>query len=182
MIPLSLLLLAAALVVLWLASRQRKVSGLPAGRVVYSDTQGWGRVEKPLYDAESGVTGKPDYLVEQDGGAILIPVEVKSARAPSMPYDSHVFQLAAYCLLVERTYGQRPPYGLLRYRDKTFAIDYTPAMEQELLDLLEQMRSDSGKPASRAKSARQKEGLARSHEEPARCARCGYRQVCDQRL
>ncbi len=169
MIPAALLLLVAALLILWLASRQRRSSGLPAGRVIYSDTNRWGKVEKPLYDAEAGLTGKPDYLVED--GDHLIPVEVKSGRAPSLPHDSHVFQLAAYCLLVERTYGQRPPYGILRYRDRTFSIDYTPELEQELLSLLGQIRTQ------------ERRGEAnRSHQEPGRCARCGYRASCDQRL
>ena len=179
MIQAAISLLVIAVVILWLSARQRKVSGLPGGRVVYSDTRGWGRVEKPLYDAEYGLTGRPDYLVELEDGETLIPVEVKSARAPSVPYDSHVFQLAAYCLLVERVYGKRPPYGLLHYRDKTFAIDYTPAVEQELVALLDEMRRAAARPSSRAKAA---QGIPRSHEDPARCARCGYRKVCDQRL
>ena len=179
MIQAALFLLVVAVVMLWISTRQHKASGLPGGRVVYSDMRGWGRVEKPLYDPETGLTGRPDYLVEQDGGETLIPVEVKSARAPSVPYDSHVFQLAAYCLLVERVYGRRPPYGLLRYRDKTFAIDYTPSVEQELEALLEQMRRDVARSTSRAKTV---QPPARSHEEAARCARCGYRKVCDQRL
>lgn len=169
MIPFAVLLLAAALVVLWIAGRQRHATGLPAGRVIYSDTNRWERVEKPLYDPISGLTGKPDYLVEEGGR--LIPVEVKSSRAPSLPHDSHIYQLAAYCRLVERTYHQRPPYGILHYRDRTFSIDYTPALEGELDDLLDEIR------------AQERLGEAnRSHQEPARCSRCGYRSICDQQL
>lgn len=169
MILFAILLLAAALVVLWIASRQRRATGLPTGRVIYSDTNRWNRVEKPLYDPISGLTGRPDYLVEEEG--MLIPVEVKSSRAPSLPHDSHIYQLAAYCFLIERTYHQRPPYGILRYRDKTFSIDYTPALEGELEDLLDAIR------------AQERRGEAdRSHQEPARCARCGYHNLCDQRL
>lgn len=165
----AILLLAAALFVLWLASRQRHSAGLPSGRVIYSDTDRWNRVEKPLYDPVMGLTGKPDYLV--DDGGILIPVEVKSSRAPSVPHDSHVYQLAAYCMLVERAYHQRPPYGILHYRDRTFSIDYTPTLEGELEDLLDEIREQ------------ERHGEAsRSHQEPARCARCGYRGICDQRL
>jgi CRISPR-associated exonuclease Cas4 len=104
---LALLLLAAALYVLYLSRRQRRATGLPTGRVTYSDTGRWTKVEKPLYDPVSGLTGKPDYLVEENG--FLIPVEVKSGRAPNLPHDSHIFQLAAYCLLVEATEGIRPP-------------------------------------------------------------------------
>lgn len=169
MIPFAVFLLAAALVVLWIAGRQRRATGLPAGRVIYSDTNRWERVEKPLYDPISGLTGKPDYLVEEGGR--LIPVEVKSSRAPSLPHDSHIYQLAAYCRLVERTYHQRPPYGILHYRDRTFSIDYTPALEGELDDLLDEIR------------AQERLGEAnRSHQEPARCSRCGYRSICDQQL
>ncbi len=163
------LLLLAALVVLWLSGRQRQSSGLPAGRVVFSDVNRWAPVEQPLYDPISGLTGKPDYLVE-DGGS-LIPVEVKSSRSPSLPHDSHVYQLAAYCLLVERTHKKRPPYGILHYRDRTFSIEYTPALQKELENLLESIR------------VQDRQGEAhRSHQDAARCSRCGYRSYCNQRL
>jgi CRISPR-associated exonuclease Cas4 len=166
---LAAVVLLAGLAVLWIAGRQRRASGLPAGRVIYSDTDRWGKVEKPLYDPVAGLTGKPDYLVEENG--YMIPVEVKSGRAPNLPHDSHIYQLAAYCLLVERAYGKRPPYGILRYRDRTFSIDYTPALERELEDLLDAIR------------LQERRGEApRSHKEAARCARCGYRDYCDQRL
>ncbi|HEX9018026.1 MAG TPA: CRISPR-associated protein Cas4 [Anaerolineaceae bacterium] len=165
----AIILLVAALVVFWLSSRQRQATGLPSGKVIYSDTSRWGKVEKPLYDPVSGLTGKPDYLVEEDG--LVIPVEVKSSRAPSLPHDSHIFQLAAYCRLVEHTYGKRPPFGILRYRDQTFSIDYTPALERELDTLLEAIRQQD------------RQGEAnRSHQDQARCARCGYRSICNQRL
>jgi CRISPR-associated exonuclease Cas4 len=137
--------------------------------VVYTDTGQGGKVEKPLFDPLSGLVGKPDYLVEQDD--LLIPVEVKSSYAPSEPYDSHIYQLAAYCLLVFRVYGKRPPYGLLRYRNRTFAIDFTPELEAGLLERLSEMR------------LQEKAGDAkRSHQSQARCAVCGYRQICDERL
>ena len=115
----------------------------------------------------SGLTGRPDYLVEENGA--LIPVEVKSGRAPSIPYDSHVFQLAAYCLLVEETFGKRPPYGLLHYGGKeprTFAIDFTPELENTVRGLIQEIQGIS-----------MRKGVDRSHENPARCARCGYRNV-----
>ena len=164
---LSLLLLAFFL--LLLSGRQRAATGLPGGRVVYSDTHGWGQVEKPLYDAEIGLAGKPDYLVEKDGQ--FIPVEVKSGRTPEAPFDAHIFQVAAYCLLVERTFGKRPAYGLIHYPKRDFAVDYTPALEAALLDLLAEIRIDERRHA-----------VPRSHEDQARCVRCGFRKDCDQRL
>ncbi|MCZ2120790.1 MAG: PD-(D/E)XK nuclease family protein, partial [Anaerolineales bacterium] len=98
---LAFILLLFAFIFFFQSNRQRKSAGLPGGRVVYTDTHGWGKVEKPLFYAALDLTGKPDYLIEKNGQ--LIPVEVKSGRAPEAPYDSHIFQLASYCLLVEKT-------------------------------------------------------------------------------
>jgi CRISPR-associated exonuclease Cas4 len=158
-----------AILLFWLSSRQRKQAGLPGGRVIYTDTRAWNEVEKPLYDPQLGLTGKPDYLVEQGGQ--IIPVEVKSGRAPSAPYDSHIFQLAAYCLLVHRTTGRRPPYGILHYPGRDFAVDYSPELESQLLEILAEMRRDE-----------MRTQVMRSHESAARCSRCGFRVACDQRL
>ena len=117
--------------------------GLPDGRVVAADTGVWRKLEKPLYDPDTGLTGRPDYVVERDG--VWVPVEVKSGWAPSEPHEGHLFQLAAYCLLVEHAYGVRPPVGILHYRNRTFEIDYNPALEAELMVLLEELRVQSRK-------------------------------------
>ena len=165
----SLFALLLSIALFWLARRRQKASGLPAGRVIYADTHGWGAVEQPLYDADLGLVGKPDYLVEQNQQ--IIPVEVKSSPVSTAPYDAHIFQLAAYCLLVQRHYGKRPDYGILRYPNRTFAIDYTPEMEARLLDLLAELHTQERHPE-----------VPRSHESVRRCSRCGFRAICDQRL
>jgi CRISPR-associated exonuclease Cas4 len=168
------LFILAALLLFLQAGRQRQAAGLPGGRVIYTDMRGWGPLEKPLYDPELGLTGKPDYLVEK--GDTIIPVEVKTGHRGSEPYDSHIYQLAAYCLLVQRVLGKRPPYGILHYSDgkgsgHTYAIDFTPQLENSLLEIINEMRL-----------LEHRKEVARSHESPARCARCGFRAVCDQRL
>ena len=164
-----LFLFFLALVFFWQSERQRQDAGLPGGRVIYTDTRGWGKLERPLYNDLLGLTGKPDYLVQEKGQ--IIPVEVKSGRAPESPYDSHIYQLAAYCLLVEKSYGKRPPYGIIHYENRDFAVDYTPELESSLLDLLAEMRRDE-----------LKREVERSHEQAARCARCGFKKACDQSL
>jgi CRISPR-associated exonuclease Cas4 len=170
MLYLAALILILALFLLWRAGRQQKQLGLPAGRVIYTDTRAWGApLEQALYDAELGLTGKPDYLVDQGGK--IIPVEVKSSRVDEAPYDAHIYQLAAYCLLAARSLGKRPPYGILHYPNRTFAIDFTPQLEQALVNLLTEMREND----------RRKE-IHRSHEIGSRCRGCGYREICDQRL
>ncbi len=166
---LAIALIVVALVLFWQSGRTQKAAGLPGGRVIYTDTRAWGKVEKPLYDSSLGLAGKPDYLVEHKGR--YIPVEVKSGKAPQAPYDSHIYQLASYCLLVERTMGTRPPYGIIHYEDRDFAVDYTRDLENSLLDILVEMRRDE-----------RHGGVNRSHESRARCAKCGFRDICDQKI
>jgi len=80
-------------------------------------------------------------------------------------------QLAAYCVLVEETSGEAPPYGLLRYAERTFRLDYTERTREALLAILDEMR----------------EGLAehdcdRSHDDARRCAGCGFFEQCEQAI
>jgi CRISPR-associated exonuclease Cas4 len=157
---------------LWLLVRSaaaRRDTGLPLGRVTYVDTGAWDRCERPLFSNRHRLTGRPDYLVRGREG--VVPVEVKSGTAPEQPYPAHVLQLAAYCLLVEEQEGQTPPHGILKYGDRAFEVDYTPALRTELLRTLDGIRRDLG--------ARD---VDRDHDDPARCRGCGFRDRCDQRL
>ncbi len=164
-----LLLLLAGLL-WWLSRRLRGRSGLPAGEVLYGDTGAWGRPERPLFSARLQLTGKPDYLVRT--GAEIVPVEVKSGPAPAGgAHPGHVLQLAAYCALVAEAYGRRPPYGLIKYGDKLWRVPYTSALEQELWAVLDDMRADA-----------EADDVDRSHQAPARCAACGLREACAERL
>lgn len=173
-VPLGVFLFLLALFFLWQSARQRHSAGLPGGRVIYTDTSRWRAVEQPLYHPVLELTGKPDYLIEQGGSKrnrSIIPVEVKSGRTPDAPYDGHIFQLAAYCALVEREYGVRPAYGIIHYEKRTFAVDYTAELEDALLDLLVEMRNTG-----------RKRNVDRSHAQAARCRGCGYREECEQAL
>ena len=166
---LGLVILLVSLVLLFISGRQRHLTGLPGGRVIYTDTRFWGTLEKPLFDTDLGLTGKPDYLVEK--GDAIIPVEVKTGRTPQAPYDSHIYQVAVYCLLVKKTYNKRPPYGIIHYPERDFAVDFTPELENTLLDLLANIRRDE-----------RRSDVPRSHEDAHRCRGCGYFSVCDQKL
>jgi CRISPR-associated exonuclease Cas4 len=165
----ALLLLALAVLLLWLSGRQRSNLGLPGGQVLYEDSGAQKRLEQPLLAEDLDLIGKPDYLVRSKQG--LVPVEVKSGRTPSRPFQSHVFQLAAYCALVERNYGVRPPYGILHYPGRFFTVEFTQELETQLLGILAEMRNGLGLPE-----------LHRSHQVVARCRACGYAELCDERL
>ena len=165
----ALILLLAAFSLLWFSRRQEKSSGMPRGKIVYSDMNSWGRPDKPLYDPGLGLTGKPDYLVSQKG--LIVPVEVKSARSPNEPFDAHIFQLAAYCMLVERSFHKRPTHGILHYTDRTYQIEYTRGIESATRDLIAELQAQ-GPDQQRH----------RSHDSITRCKHCGYRSVCQERL
>lgn len=169
MLPAAIIILIIAFLLFWQAARQQKSAGLPGGQVIYADTRAWNAVEKPLYDPFLGLTGKPDYLVKK--GRQIIPIEVKSSRISDSPYDSHIYQLAAYCYLVERETRIRPRYGILHYPNRTFRIDYTAELEAALLELIAEIRYQERRTV-----------VNRSHELPQRCAGCGFEENCNQSL
>jgi CRISPR-associated exonuclease Cas4 len=167
-IGLVLMILAA---IFWILARlQRSRLGIPAGDIIYSDLGTWEEQLDALYSAELRLVGRPDYLIREPSGSV-IPVEIKSTFAPQRPREGHILQLAAYCLLVDDIYGYRPGYGILQYRDKAFAVDYSDDLEADLLDLLSDMQND----AALGKNDR-------DHNELQLCIRCGLRNNCDQRL
>jgi len=159
-------------------------TGLPAGQLIYSDTgyavghvhpvttneQGE-KQERPLTSRRYGLSGRPDYLVRTRDG--IVPVEAKSTMCPAngRAYDSHVFQLAAYCLLVEDVIDAHVPYGIIRYADAEIIIDYTAELRDELIELLDEMRE-----------ARHAEEVHRNHDEARRCSKCSMREICDEAL
>jgi CRISPR-associated exonuclease Cas4 len=185
LLPAVMVLLVVVALVSYLAARRAsRESGLPGGQILYSDT-GYpaGRIspieqnrhgdkqERPLISRAYGLIGKPDYLVETDEG--IIPIEVKSTKCPpnGRAYDSHVMQLAAYCLLVEEAVGANVPYGIIKYSDCEIELDYTPELRDELMELLEEIRE-----------ARSAADVHRSHNDARKCAGCSMRQSCDESL
>jgi len=173
LIVIACLILAAAV---WLKAGQLWAkTGLPGGQVVYddvihTDNGDWYPQRKPLYSRGLQLVGRPDYLVRERDGS-LTPVEVKSSPAPSEPHEGHVLQLAAYCMLVEENYGLRPRYGIIQYRNRAFAVEFTDDLEDDLLNLLADMREDLFA-----------DELDRDHNDWRRCGRCSLRGQCVQRL
>ncbi len=165
----AILFLCFSFYLFFRSARLQKESGLPGGRVIYSDMSQWGPNEEVLFDPAVGLSGRPDYLLKQ--GKKIIPVEVKSGRVPAAPYDSHIFQLAAYCYLVEKNLRIRPPYGIIQYGKRSYAVDYTNELEKALLLLIDDIRV-----------ADRKRKIKRSHEQAARCNGCGFYNTCDQKI
>ncbi|MCC6616842.1 MAG: CRISPR-associated protein Cas4 [Anaerolineae bacterium] len=162
-----LLLIVVAILLLWRSGRRRQALGVPEGSVAYRDTQE--RPGKLLTSERHGLIGRPDLLIEQ--GGVIIPIENKTGKTPARPYRGHVMQLIAYCVLVEETYGVRPPHGIIRYPAAQFEIAFSEALEVELEALIGEMAEK-----------RRLASVARSHHNPRVCAACDYRSICDQRV
>lgn len=165
---LLLLVLLGATLYLW-GRRQQQATGLPPGRVAYSDTGAEQAVTQPLISRRYGLVGKPDYLIETThaGRRTLIPVEVKSRRRPAAPLEHHVLQLAAYCLILEDLHGTPPPHGVLRYADGAFTVPFTPELRRAVIDA-----------AAHIRTSRTAGDQPRSHQDRARCQHCGYQDAC----
>ncbi len=103
---------------------------------VYTDADhATGRRARVLRDEVHGLSGKPDYIWRENGQ--LIPEEVKSRASGPHPARDHVIQLGVYFFLIEAEFHQRPAYGKLRYRNRTFRIENTADLRTEVLAIRE---------------------------------------------
>lgn len=173
-IGLGLLLVALALGILILNERRyqwqrlmterHRALGLPEGELVYEDADGEG---EPLSSSAYPLVGKPDYIVKLPDGR-LVPIELKpGAHDATMPYSNHSVQVAAYCLILEDYFVQAPTHGILRYADREFIIEYTPALRKKVIKLLGEMEHCSEKhPPPLAK------------QRPAKCRTCVFQPIC----
>lgn len=111
MVIVALTLFLLSLLLIWIALRLRRRTGIPWVPIVASDMEeeGWQPAQRPLFASRYALTGKPDYLLVVAGR--YVPVEVKPGRHAPHPYESDLLQLVAYCVLIEETMGQAPPYG-----------------------------------------------------------------------
>lgn len=173
-VGLSLFLFALVLLILLLNERgsqrkrlieeHRKALGLPAGELVYEDTHGQ---SEPLVSSEYLLAGKPDYVVQLPDGR-PVPIELKlMVQNVVAPYSHHIIQLIAYCLILEDYFEVAPTYGLLRYADREFIIEYTPALRKKVIRLLTEMaRCTQQQPPS---LTRQRVG---------KCRACVFQPIC----
>lgn len=102
----------------------------------------------------------------------MIPVERKSRSVSATgAYDGEILQLAAYCLLVEERYGTTVRRGQILYSNGSLEVTFDEGLRARLLGS-----------AAELKSAEGMADVARSHDSPARCRGCGFRQTCQDSL
>ena len=117
--------------------KHKKDLGVRFASPIYADQKG----TKLLVAPKLQLQGKPDYIFQTWFLKKYIPLEIKSATLKEdIPHLGDVYQLAAYFLIIEEVYGQRPPYGKLVYANKTFIIKNTYKVRKQLKNTLDQMR------------------------------------------
>jgi len=87
------------------------------------------------------------------------------------PYEGEILQLAAYCLLVEERFGKPVRRGQLLYQNRSVDVPFDDELRVRLLGALAEL-----------KSAELMGDVPRSHNSPARCRGCGFRQLCRDSL
>jgi len=135
------------------------------GKIEYIDMDS----AKAFKSDKYGLSGRPDYIIKL--GEKLIPVEEKTGRTPKGPLYSHIIQVTAYCVLIEDAYGIPPPYGIVKYPEHEFEIEYNEDQKKLLLSKLAEMRK-----ATQAGEAH------RNHDRPGKCKFCSRREVCPEKL
>lgn len=105
------------------------------GKITYTDLN---VPAKAFFSKKYRISGKPDYIVKKDKR--YLPVELKIGSHDSPP-KNHIFQLAAYCQLIEENYGIFVPYGILVYNDGyQFNVPFDPKIRFELENTINEMR------------------------------------------
>lgn len=135
-----------------------------------------------LRDAEWGLVGRPDLLLESSGN----PVLNEKKRAPrgwrvGQTYRSHWLQVGAYLLMCEADprVGRRLPEGWIQYidgdgrelPDGKVRVPNTDALRGEVIGILQRIRQ-----ALRAPE------VHRDHSYASRCRSCSVKSVCGEEL
>ena len=105
-------------------------------RLIYSD----GRGAVVLRSQWHNLHGKPDFIYKRRVTGGLIPMELKSGKAPDAPHLGDLMQLAAYFIIIEESHGKRPRRGVLRYADGMFVVKNTMRLRRQLLSITADMR------------------------------------------
>jgi len=147
--------------------QEREYLKLEEGEIKYVDNLE--KKSKLLKSEKYKLRGKPDLILEKDG--YPIPVEVKTGRVPEGPFFSHILQIAVYCLLVEEDMGEKPPYGIIRYGETEFDIEYDEDLKKLLLEKLKVMRMYI-----------KNQDVHRNHNREGKCKNCSRRKICEESL
>ena len=145
--------------------QQKQEYRIPKGTIQYTDLT---VPATPLFSPRYRLTGKPDYIIKEDNS--YIPVEIKSTAHDQLQ-TNHLYQLAAYCQLIEDQYGTFVPYGRIIYQNADFCIPFDPKIRFDLSTILQEMRSHSAS-----------DDIHRNHQDYRKCQKCSMNKYCPEKL
>jgi RecB family exonuclease len=148
-----------------LSTAHKQTLNLPVGELVYENSDGQGEL---ITSDSYPLTGKPAYVMQLDDGR-LVPVEVKQIACNTMTAPPHdALLIAADCLILEDYDAKIPPtHGILRYPDREFTVEYTPALRRKVLKRLDEMALCS----AQYPPALQKQKVGK-------CRTCTFQPIC----
>jgi CRISPR-associated exonuclease Cas4 len=160
LLGLALLLLLVGIVLIWAATRRRRMCGLGAGETLALD-------DRTLYSERLKLVGRPDRIVRE--GELLIPEEWKPSA--KRVYPPHRLQLGVYFLLMEEEFGVRPPHGWVVIRDGArVQVKNGERLRSEVLAMAERIR------AHRRDIVQE----IPTRQPAVKCRACGHRANCGQ--
>lgn len=167
MIVLSLILIIISKFLKIKIKKLRNNHKIQQGKIIYSDLN---IPEKSFFSKRYRLIGKPDYIVIKNKK--YIPVEVKSGNHLT-PKINHIYQLMAYCQLLEENFNSYTPYGIIVYTEtaKQFKINFDPKRRFELETIIKEIRTSL-----------HYENIQRNHNEIKKCINCSIRTHCNQKV
>ena len=149
------------------AEKVRKKMNVPEGEIIYVDLDD--ENAELLISERYGLSGRPDHIIKK--GGTYIPVELKTGRTPRGPLFSHIVQVGAYCMILEDLTGKAPPYGIIKYPEKSFEIEYTDELKSIIMEIKTKLLRDLERGEAH-----------RNHNRPGKCRHCSRRKICPESL
>lgn len=149
------------------AKKIKQKNIIQEGKIIYSDLS---KPEKPLFSKKYRIIGKPDYIIKNK--ETYTPVEIKTGNHKILK-KNHIYQIAAYCQILEDYYNCYIPYGIIIYKDtsKQFKIPFDPKLRFELTKIISEIRKNMNKDI-----------IQRNHYEIKKCIKCSLRKFCEKKL
>lgn len=148
------------------------------GTVIYAGTEA-GLLSYPVDDAVC-LIGKPDLVMQDKKTKEVFVVDLKSGTVPLEMSKYHSIQLAAYFLMVEKSFFSPVKRGIIRYLDddnKEHSVENSAQLKNELLKRVREI-ADAKKKIMRDEVPQ----LVRNHNVQHRCKACEYKSECPQVL
>ncbi len=116
-----------------------------------------------LKSEKFGIYGVVDRIVKTENGYIVI--EFKNTEYNKKVVKSHLYQVAAYALMVEENFG-RVKEVVIRYRKREVIFPFTIGIKNYVKSIIKKIREIC------------EEGLVIEYKDKRRCKSCGFLRVC----